>query len=51
MKNSDALWEVFKATGYIGAYLLYKDCAARETETVTAAVGNLYDQVNGSGTE
>jgi len=25
MTTSDALWEVFKATGHIGAYLLYKD--------------------------
>ena len=25
MRTSDALWEVFKATGHFGAYLLYKD--------------------------
>lgn len=24
MTRSDALWDVFRATGYIGAYLLYK---------------------------
>lgn len=30
MTTSEALWEVFKATGHIGAYLLYKEFSARE---------------------
>jgi len=25
MRTSEALWEIFRATGHIGAYLLYKD--------------------------
>jgi hypothetical protein len=23
--NSDTLWDVFRATGYIGAYMLYRE--------------------------
>lgn len=36
MRTSDALWEFFKATGRIGAYLLYRQCSAdnREVENV-----------------
>ncbi len=26
MRRSDAFWEIFMLTGYIGAYLIYKDC-------------------------
>ncbi len=32
MRTSDALWEVFKATGHIGAYLLYKEYINRENK-------------------
>lgn len=31
MVVSSAFWEVFKATGHIGAYLLYKDYQELET--------------------
>ncbi len=30
MRTSEALWEIFRATGHIGAYLLYKDFGAAE---------------------
>ena len=30
MRTSDALWELFKATGGIGAYLLYRQCSAKD---------------------
>lgn len=33
MGISNALWEFFEATGYIGAYLLYKDFCAVEEES------------------
>lgn len=32
MKTSEVLWEVFKATGHIGAYLLYKDYGFMENK-------------------
>ncbi|NLO90075.1 MAG: YqzL family protein [Clostridia bacterium] len=32
MGVSDALWSIFKNTGYIGAYLLYKDYKRLENE-------------------
>lgn len=32
MGISNALWEIFEATGHIGAYLLYKDFCAVEEE-------------------
>jgi len=32
MRTSEALWEVFKATGHIGVYLLYKEYLGREKE-------------------
>jgi hypothetical protein len=36
MRTSDALWELFKVTGRIGAYLLYRQCSdnKREIENV-----------------
>lgn len=33
MNTCDALWEVFKATGHIGAYLLYKDYQTNDDQT------------------
>ena len=33
MRRSDALWEVFKTTGHIGAYLLYKGYEFDEDES------------------
>ncbi|MDT3699187.1 MAG: hypothetical protein RO469_07125 [Thermincola sp.] len=32
MRTSDALWELFKVTGRIGAYLLYRQCSAEDRE-------------------
>lgn len=32
MRTSDAFWEVFKATGHFGAYLLYKQYSMGEQE-------------------
>jgi len=26
MRRSDAFWDIFMLTGYIGAYLIYKNC-------------------------
>lgn len=37
MRTSDAFWEVFKATGHIGAYLLYKHYDTGESEAEMAA--------------
>ncbi|WP_418790679.1 hypothetical protein [Phosphitispora sp. TUW77] len=31
MRTTEALWEIFKATGHIGAYLLYKDFSFAES--------------------
>lgn len=33
MRTSEALWEVFKTTGHIGAYLLYRTYSEQEQET------------------
>lgn len=35
MKTSDALWEVFRFTGHVGAYLLYKTYSEQEQEVCT----------------
>jgi len=32
MARSEALWDVFRATGYIGAYLLYRQILTSEEE-------------------
>lgn len=32
METSKAFWQVFEATGHIGAYLLYKDYQVTESE-------------------
>lgn len=37
MRTSEAFWEVFKATGHIGAYLLYKHYDIGELESEMAA--------------
>lgn len=36
MRTSEAFWEVFKATGHVGAYLLYKHCSMGERESELA---------------
>lgn len=33
MRISDALWEVFKTTGHVGVYLLYKHYYIGENES------------------
>ena len=37
MRTSDAFWEVFIATGHVGAYLLYKHCSVGEADSELAA--------------
>ncbi|MHB9093207.1 MAG: YqzL family protein [Eubacteriales bacterium] len=37
MRTSETLWEVFKATGRIGAYLLYKEVSAEDGVQIMAA--------------
>ncbi len=47
MRTSDALWEVFKYTGHIGAYLLYKDYENREHEPDIPAINPGLNYVKG----
>ncbi|WP_366924139.1 hypothetical protein [Metallumcola ferriviriculae] len=42
MRQSDIFWELFSSTGYIGAYLLYKDTiigADIDYESVESSTG------------
>ncbi len=37
MRTSDVFWEVFVATGHVGAYLLYRDYSVGEAESELAS--------------
>lgn len=41
VRTSDALWELFEATGGIGAYLLYRQCFDGEKEMIGSGIRDL----------
>lgn len=41
MRKSDAFWDIFRATGYIGAYLIYRDYKRRELQEELKGEENL----------
>jgi hypothetical protein len=49
LNTSDALWEIFKTTGHIGAYILFKDYGAMENPGQEGFSDELQNKISKSG--
>jgi len=51
MRTSEALWEIFRTTGHIGAYLLYKDFGIAESATEEMLPSRGFEYLDNTGVD